>query len=84
MTGMVPSYLPIPILWVYLTGVALIAAGIAVFINNKAKLALQLLGLMLILFVVMIHLPGGENSMPMVLKDLALAGGAWILSGKYK
>jgi hypothetical protein len=52
--------------------------------GKYAKLALQLLGLMLVLFAVMLHLPtlmaGGDGvqmAMSMLLKDLALGGAAW-------
>jgi uncharacterized membrane protein len=84
MAGMVPSYLPMAVGWVYLTGIALVLAGAAVLAGRYAKLALQLLGLMLVLFAAMLHLPtlmaGGEGAqmaMPMLLKDLALGGAAW-------
>lgn len=84
MTGMVPDFLPAPIAFVYLTGIALILAAIAIILGKKAKLATQLLGLMLALFAVMIHLPGFMNQDPAssasFLKDLALAGGAWFMS----
>ncbi|PIB35316.1 DoxX family protein [Reichenbachiella sp. 5M10] len=85
MSGMVPSYLPGGIFWVYLTGVALIAAALGIIIGKKAKTASQLLGLMLILFAVMIHLPsvmgGSDSSMPSLLKDIALGGAAWFIAG---
>jgi uncharacterized membrane protein len=84
MAGMVPSYLPVGVAWVYLTGIALVLAGAAVLAGKYAKLALQLLGLMLVLFAVMLHLPtlmaggdGAQMAMPMLLKDLALGGAAW-------
>lgn len=80
MVGMVPSYMPAGIVIVYLTGVALIAAAVALLIGKKAQLAMTLLGVMLILIALMVHLPGGEASMPMLLKDLALAGAAWFMS----
>ncbi|UXX78591.1 DoxX family protein [Reichenbachiella carrageenanivorans] len=86
MSGTVPSFVPGGILWVYLTGAALVAAAVAVIIGKKAKLATQLLGLMLLLFAVLIHLVsvtnGNEMSMPNLLKDIALAGGAWYMSGQ--
>jgi uncharacterized membrane protein len=82
MSGMVPSFLPYQIFWVYLTGAALIIAALAVIFEKKAKLALQLLGLMLLLFALMLHLPGAiegnQMSMTMFLKDMGLAGAAWI------
>ncbi len=84
MTGMVPDILPAPIFFVYLTGLALILAAVAIIIGKKAKLATQLLGLMLTLFAVLIHLSGFLNQDPvsssMFLKDIALAGSAWFMS----
>lgn len=85
MAGMVPSFIPGGVFWVYLTGLALIAAAVAIIIGKKAKLATQLLGLMLLLFALLIHLVsvmnGNDMSMPSLLKDMALAGGAWYMSG---
>lgn len=84
MKGMVPDFLPAPIVFVYLTGIALILAAVAIILNKKAKLAAQLLGLMLISFAILIHLSGFLNqdsvSSAMFLKDMALGGGAWFLS----
>lgn len=88
MAGMVPSFLPGSVFWVYLTGTALLAAGISIIIGKKAQLAAQLLGLMLILFAIMVHLPGAldgnQMSTASFLKDVALGGGAWILSAQLK
>ncbi len=80
MAGMVPEYFPVPVVFVYLTGVALIAAAVALIIGKKAQLAMTLLGVMLILIAVLVHLPGGEASMPSLLKDLAMAGAAWYMA----
>ena len=89
MAGMVP--VPGGVFWVYLTGAALLAASISMLIEKKTKLACVLLGVMLVIFALSIHLPaviesGGEDaaSMTNLLKDLALAGGAWVLGGNYK
>lgn len=88
MAGMVP--IPGGVIWVYLTGLALIAACISIITEKQTRLACLLLGVMLAIFALSIHLPGvissgGENAnaMSSMLKDLALAGGAWILAGKY-
>ena len=62
MAGGVPSFIPGGIIWVYITGIALVLAGIAFIINKKVKLAAYLLGLMLIIFVLTIHLPGFLNA----------------------
>lgn len=83
MAGMVPDFIPGGVFWVYLTGIALIAAAVSVFINQKVVLAMQLLALMLIIFVLTIHLPATINDMnnaSNLLKDLALAGGALLLA----
>ena len=83
MAGMVPGFIPGGVFWVYLTGLALIAAAVSVFLNQKVVLAMQLLALMLIIFVLTIHLPATINDMnaaPNLLKDLSLAGGALMLS----
>ena len=88
MTGMVPSYLPAPTIFVYLTGVALLAAAVSILIQKKAKLAAFLLGIMLLMIALMVHLPsmmgGNEMSMPMFMKDLAMAGGAFFMSSVFK
>lgn len=88
MTGAVPSYLPAPIVFVYLTGTALILAAVAIIIGKKAKLAASLLGLMLLLFALMVHfsgfMSGDQVSSGMFLKDFALAGAAFFMSGHLK
>lgn len=91
MEGMVPF--PPRIVWIYVTGAALLAACISILINKKAKLASLLLGIMLIIFVLAIHLPGVINagdqsamqmSMANLLKDMALSGAAFIYSSVAK
>ncbi|MFT7232891.1 MAG: putative oxidoreductase [Cyclobacteriaceae bacterium] len=88
MTGMVPSYLPAPVLWVYLTGLALILASVAIIIGKKAKLATILLGVMLLSFAILLWLPGfldqAQPAASMFLKDTALAGAAFFLSAHLK
>jgi len=88
MSGMVP--IPGGVFWVYLTGAALVAAAAAIISGKQASLALRLLGLMLLIFAVSIHLVGVLNapdqmamqaSMSSMLKDTALAGAAWFMSG---
>lgn len=84
MAGMVPSWLPFPVVWVYLTGLALLAAGVSFIINKKVDLAGKLLALMLIIFILTMHLPsmmaGEQMAMPMLMKDLAMAGAALFIS----
>ncbi|WP_298301992.1 DoxX family membrane protein [Hydrotalea sp.] len=92
MTGYIPAYFPAPVIWVYLVGVALILAAIAIIINKQTRLACYLLGLMLLLFVLLLHLPGmlhatdpqmSAMSMTMLLKDLGLAAGAFYIGSHH-
>jgi uncharacterized membrane protein len=54
---LVPSYFPNGKFWAYLTGAAMIAAGISFITNIKVRLAATLLGVMLFIFVLLIHIP---------------------------
>jgi uncharacterized membrane protein YphA (DoxX/SURF4 family) len=83
LAGLVP--LPGGVFWVYLTGVAMIAAGISIISGFQAKIASLLLALLLVIFALSVHLVsviGGDMpSMSQVMKDLALAGGALAIAG---
>ncbi|MTI87175.1 MAG: DoxX family protein [Balneolaceae bacterium] len=90
MSGMVP--LPGGIFWIYLTGIALLGASVAIIIQQKIKLVALLLGILLAIFALSIHLPGilsAESEMAMqasmsnMLKDLALSGAAFFMSAVY-
>lgn len=84
------SMVPIPggVVWVYITGLAMIAAAVAVVIGKYDKLAAALLGLLILIYALTIHLPGvlkaGDDAQMMAmymgnfLKDVGLAGGAWV------
>lgn len=86
MAGMVP--VPGGVFWVYLTGVAFLAVCVSFLIEKKVQLAGILLGVLLLIFVLSIHLPsvigGDQMAMTNLLKDLALAGGAWYIASDYK
>ncbi|MDH5398260.1 MAG: DoxX family protein [Cyclobacteriaceae bacterium] len=83
--------LPGGIMFVYLTGAALIAAAVSILLKKKAALATLLLGVILLLFALMVHLPFLMSEDPVVamsgrtnfLKDIGLAGAAWFMSGVY-
>ena len=89
MAGYIPSWLPGGVFWVYLTGLALIAACISIIIQKEAKLASLLLALMLGVFILTLHIPGLMNeatmqlSMAALLKDMTLAGAALTYAGIY-
>jgi uncharacterized membrane protein len=91
MSGMVPSFLPGGVFWVYLTGAALILAAISFLTGKQTKLAGILLAVFLLLVVFTVHLPGIINApdersvnVPMInlIKDLGLAAGALIIAGR--
>jgi putative oxidoreductase len=65
---------------VYLTGIALIAAGISIILGKLDKLASCLLGIMLLLFILphAQNLASNEMEMINILKNIALAGGAFM------
>lgn len=85
MAGMVP--VPAGELWVYITGIALLAAAVSIIVGKYDKLGAALLGVLLFTFALSIHLPGVINATDAVskqgflsgfLKDIALAGAAWM------
>ncbi|MCF7825902.1 MAG: DoxX family protein [Candidatus Marinimicrobia bacterium] len=88
MAGLVPGFIPGGVLWVYLTGLALIAAAVSFAIQKHTYLAGLLTAALMMVFVFTIHLPGviGGNMMAMsgLLKDIGLAGGALLLASNYQ
>ena len=88
MAGMVPPAIPGGVLWVYLTGIALVAAAAAILSDKMAKLASVLLAALLLVFVLVIHLKGAmagdQAATASLLKDIAIAGGALVFAGTRK
>ncbi|NQV14087.1 DoxX family protein [bacterium] len=88
MAGMVPTWVPGGILWVYLIGLALVAAAVSFVIQKKTYLAGLLTATLLFVFVFTIYIPaliGGDMmAMSGILKDIGLAGGALMLAHQYK
>jgi len=86
---LVPKWLPpSQEFWGYLTGVAHIAAGVAILVGVQARRAAILLTIMFALFSVMVHIPmaltaptpwiWNENAV-----NLALIGAAWVVADSY-
>ncbi len=92
MQGMVPTFIPGGVFWVYITGLALVAGAISIMIQKYTRIACILLGIMLVVFVLTIHLPSAMSSDPAMmqmgmsnlLKDTAIAGGVFVLAGNYE
>lgn len=61
LTG-VPSYLPWRMFWVYFVGIALIAASLSIATKRKVRWSGLLFGVMMFLFVAMLHLPGAVRT----------------------
>jgi len=57
MVPMIPSWIPGRTFWIYFTGVALLATTVSIFLNRKVRLSGTLLGIMIFLFVVLLHIP---------------------------
>jgi len=75
------------VITVYIAGLALLAAAISIIIKKKASLATLLLGVFFILTAVVVHVPQmtpDNMAIANVLKDTALAGGAFFMSGVFK
>lgn len=84
--AIVPSWIPGPLAWAYVTGVALIAAGLSLAVGTKAQLAAALLGVMFFLWVVLLHAPrvaahaGDEKEWNSAAVALAMGGAAWVVA----
>ena len=85
--GMVPGWIPWPLFWAYLVGVALIAAAISIAINKYTTQACILLGIMIFLFVILIDIPPIIKQAHVsayitdAFKEASLGGCAFILAG---
>lgn len=83
---LVPSYFPAGKFWAYLTGAAMVAAGISFILNKKVRLSAILLGVMLLIFILLIHLPklaaGNASAIDWTraLQDLFIALSAFLLA----
>ena len=53
----IPVWVPGRLPWAYLAGTVLIAAGVALVVNRKARIAATCLGVMILLLVLFVYLP---------------------------
>ena len=83
----VPEYMPWRLFWAYFVGVALIAASVSIAINTWVRWSGLLFGIMMILFVAMIHFPGALSDphdrfiWTIVLRELSFGGAGLLLAG---
>jgi uncharacterized membrane protein len=86
MKDMIPAYVPGHLFWIYFVGVALFAAAISILFDRYVDLSASLLGLMWVLFVLMMHIPGLLSALrdrfiwAVTLRDLTFGLGAWTLA----
>lgn len=83
-SGAVPGFLPMPTLVIYITGVVIVLGGVGVLLGFKTREAAQALAVMMLATSLLTWAPqlaeGGVVAMGNFLKDLALAGGALMIS----
>lgn len=85
--SLVPSWIPGHIFWTYFAGAALVAAGVGIILNLKARLAATMLGVMLFIWVIILHIPRAVadpsgnmgNELTSVFEALAFCGVAFIM-----
>jgi uncharacterized membrane protein len=86
MKDMVPNWMPGHLFSIYFVGCALFAAAISILTMKYVRLSASLLGLMLLLFVVLLHVPnviahpGDRFKWAVATRDFSFALGAWTLA----
>jgi len=84
---LVPAWIPGNVFWTYFAGVALIAGGIGLLLNQTVKIAALLSGLMVFIWLIILHVPravasmGDGNEWIAVAEALAVSGIAFVLAG---
>lgn len=91
-SSLVPLWVPGKFFWTYFTGVALIAGGAGMIIPKTVWQAAVLSGLMIFLWVFLLHIPRAilatsaqtRNEWTAVFEALAFAGVAFVIAGNYR
>jgi uncharacterized membrane protein len=85
-TSLVPSWIPGGVFWTYFSGVALIAGGLGIIVPLTSRLAGGLSGLMIFLWVFLVHIPramadlSDSNETTAVFEALAFSGVAFLVA----
>lgn len=83
----VPDWLTWPAFWVYLAGAGLLLFTLSAILKRFDRLAAILLGVELLLFVILIHLPkafsGDFLGIIATFRDIAMAGAAWMFASRF-
>ena len=84
--ALVPRWIPAHTFWVYLVGVAFLAAALSIAVLVQSRLAAALVGMTLLIFVFVMDLPGtlaqpgNRFFWALTLRQLAFSGGAFAMS----
>lgn len=87
--SLVPAWIPGHVFWTYFAGVALIAGGTGLILPQTVRLAAPLAGLMMFLWVLLLHIPRAmaaapaqsRNEWTAVFEALTMSGIAFVLAG---
>jgi uncharacterized membrane protein len=84
--NLVPPYMPWRLFWAYFVGFALIAASLSIATKIQVRWSGLLFGIMMFLFVAMIHFPGavasgGRIPWTIVFREMSFGSGGWVLAG---
>jgi uncharacterized membrane protein len=83
----VPKFMPWPLFWTYLVGVALLAASLSIATKILVQWSGLLWGIMMFLFVAMMDIPGtlaqphNRFNWILTLRELSFGAGGWALAG---
>ena len=83
-TAYVPTWLPLRVGWVYLTGAGHVAAGLAILLGVLPRLAAVLEAAQITAFVILVHIPavsgapGDRLQWAMLIYALSIAASAWL------
>jgi uncharacterized membrane protein len=86
MIGLVPLYMPWRLFWIYFVGAALIVASLSIATKIQVRWSGLLFGIMMFLFVALIHLPGAIKTgnriiWTIVIREMSFGGGGLVLAG---
>ena len=88
--SLIPNWLPVHLFWVYFTGSAFVAAGVAVLIGLYARLASALSAVEITSFLLLIWIPivAAGSKVPFqwseTILNAALLAGAWVIADSYR
>ena len=82
--GIVPSYIPGGVIWVYITGIVFIGSALGILTGKYAKKSSWALAIQLALMIVLVQLPMAlKGNYGNFLKDISLVGGALLVGALF-